>query len=143
MLEIRTETPAAYAAASLRIIATAIVLACIYYASSVLITLICALFIAFILDPGVAFLERLRVPRWLGALVMVMLALTLLYLVAYMVYDRALAFIRDLPALVTPMQRVAARLESTIRDFWERTATALPGSRGGGVPMVRLQQGSP
>ena len=63
MPEIKTEAPSAvFANASLRIIATAIVFACIYYASSILITLICALIIAFVLDPGVALMERMRVP---------------------------------------------------------------------------------
>ena len=112
MPEIKTEAPSAvFANASLRIIATAIVFVCIYYASSILITLICALIIAFVLDPGVALMERMRVPRWLGSLLMVMLALSVLYLIAYLVYERALAFIHDLPNLVAPIQRLVLRRE--------------------------------
>src|SRR5262247_339443 len=98
MPEIKTETPvAAFAGRSLKIIAAAMISACIYYASSVLITLVCALFIAFVLDPGVAFMERMRLPRWLGSLIMVMLALSLLYLAIYLISERAVAFVRDLP----------------------------------------------
>ncbi|PYV10145.1 MAG: hypothetical protein DMG23_08655, partial [Acidobacteria bacterium] len=76
-------------ATSLRIIASAILLACMYYASSIVITLLCAVFIAFILDPGVKLMERARVPRWVGSLVMVLLLLAATYLVIYLIYDRA------------------------------------------------------
>jgi predicted PurR-regulated permease PerM len=143
MPDTRIETPpAGLATTSLRIIATAIIFACIYYASSILITLICALFIAFVLDPGVAFLERMRVPRWLGSLAMVLLALSVLYLMVYLVYDRTLAFIRDLPHLIVPLQRAVFRLQTTVRDFWQRTSNALPTNPGTNLPMVQLQQGS-
>ena len=144
MPEIKTEAPSAvFANASLRIIATAIVFACIYYASSILITLICALIIAFVLDPGVALMERMRVPRWLGSLLMVMLALSVLYLIAYLVYERALAFIHDLPNLVAPIQRLVLRMQIIIRDLWQRTSTGIPANPQTSVPTVQLQQGSP
>jgi predicted PurR-regulated permease PerM len=140
----RIETPpAAFASTSLRIIAAAIVFACIYYASSVLITLVCALFIAFVLDPGVALMERLHLPRWLGSLIMVLLALLILYLIVYLVYDRALGFIRDLPNLVVPVQRIIFRFQILVRDFWQRTSTALPANPEPAIPTIWLQQGSP
>src|SRR5579863_10434894 len=85
------------ATTSLRIIAAAVIFGCIYYASSVLITLICALLIAFVLDPGVALMERLRIPRWLGALIMVMLGLAAVYLAVSLIYDRAVVFFLMLP----------------------------------------------
>src|SRR5438067_5611524 len=112
MPDTRIETPpAAFATTSLRIIATALVFAGLYYASSILITLICALFIAFVLDPGVVLLERIRIPRWLGALVIVLLALLVLYLIVYLVYGRAFALILELPSLLIPIQRFVFRME--------------------------------
>ena len=144
MPDTQVESPrAVLASTSLRIIAAAIVFACIYYASSILITLICALFIAFVLDPGVAVMERVRLPRWLGSLIMVLLALTILYLIMYLVYDRALSLVRELPSLVAPLQRIIFRLQILLRDFWQRTSTALPANPEPPIPTVRLQQGSP
>src|ERR1051325_10590822 len=144
MPDIKTEVrSAAFANASLRIIATAIVFACIYYASSILITLICALIIAFVLDPGVALMERLRLPRWLGSLIMVLLALSVLYLIAYLVYERTLAFIHDLPNLVAPIQRLVLEIQTAVRDVWQRTSTGIPATPEAAIPTVRLQQGSP
>ena len=54
MSETHSEIPsAASASASVRIIAIAVLFGCIYYASSVVITLICSILIASVLDPGV------------------------------------------------------------------------------------------
>jgi predicted PurR-regulated permease PerM len=144
MSDTRFETPStAFATTSLRIIATAIVFVGLYYASSIVITLICALFIAFVLDPGVVLMERMRIPRWLGALLMVLLALLILYLMVYLVYGRALALIRELPSLVNPIQRIVFRMQTMLRDFWQRTSSAGPSAPEAAIPTVRLQQGSP
>src|SRR5712692_7383178 len=98
-LKIDSPTVVLTATTSLRIIAAAVIFACLYYASSVLITLICALLIAFVLDPGVVLMERMRLPRWLGALIVVLLGLALVYLAMYAVYTRAVAFFDNLPQL--------------------------------------------
>src|SRR5690242_21042834 len=73
--------PTKIATASGRIIAVAIVIACINFASSIIITLICAILIAFVLEPAVRFLERIHIPRWVGALIMLVGSIGLLYLV--------------------------------------------------------------
>ena len=57
----------------LRIIASGIVFAFLYFASSVVMTLLLSAITAYFLEPVVEFLERMRVPRGLGAL-MVLLA---------------------------------------------------------------------
>ena len=60
MSETHSEIPsAASASASVKIIAIAVLFGCIYYASSVVITLICSILIASVLDPGVRMMETL------------------------------------------------------------------------------------
>jgi len=71
------------AAISAKIIAIAVLFGCIYYASSIVITLIFSILIAAVLEPGAGFLERLRLPRWLSALIMVLLMLAVGYLLVY------------------------------------------------------------
>jgi len=113
------------AATSLRIMAAAIVVTCIYVASSILIPLVCSLFLAFILDPGVVLLERARLPRWVAALVMVLLALGLVSLLGYLTYDRVMAFIGVLPRVGETLQRFVNHLEESIeRAFGQYTGTA-------------------
>lgn len=132
---------AATSSASLRIIAGAIIFICLYYASSVLITLVCAILIAFVLDPGVRLLERLRVPRWVGSVVMVLLALGLLYLLVYLVYDRAVTFADDLPALTAKIKQIVEHYQNLLSHLRQSTSSIVS-SPESNVPAVRLQQES-
>ena len=131
------------AATSLRIIAAAIVCTSIYYASSIVITLICSMGIAFVLDPGVKLLERFRLPRWLSALLMVLLTLSILYLAVYLVYDRIVAFMDDLPKFAARLKQIVAHIQITTRNFQQSTSSILPASGDSTMPTVRLQQESP
>ena len=54
---------------SQRIIALGIVFVFLYFASNIVITLLLAVLAAYFLDPVVVFLERIYIPRALGALV--------------------------------------------------------------------------
>jgi predicted PurR-regulated permease PerM len=58
---------------SLRILAAAIILLFFYYAAGVVITVLLSILLAYFLDPAVELLERLRVPRTVGAMIMVLL----------------------------------------------------------------------
>ena len=136
-------SPAAAAATSLRIIAVAIVCASIYYASSLVISLICSIGIAFIIDPGVKVLERVRVPRWLGALLMVLLTLAVLYLLVYLIYDRAVALMDDLPKFAARIKQIIAHIQVTTRGIRESTSTIYPSSTEANIPSIRLEQESP
>ena len=126
---------------SLRIIATAIVLFSLYYASSIFISLICAIFIAFVLEPGVKLLQRLRIPRWVGALVMVLASLAAVYLAIYLIYDRVAALIGDLPAYAARLRQIVSHLEVTIRNI-RLSASSLVHEIPAGTataPTVRVQ----
>lgn len=131
------------AATSLRIIAAAIVCTCIYYASSIVITLICSIGIAFVLDPGVKVLERFRLPRWLSALLVVLLTLSILYLAVYLVYDRIVAFMDDLPRFAARIKQIVAHIQVTTRNLQQSTSSILPAGGDSTMPTVRLQQESP
>ncbi len=130
-------------ATSLRIIAAAIIVACVYYASSIVITLVCAIFISFVLEPGVRLMERLRIPRWVGSLAMVLLMLAAVYLVVYLIYDRAVAFMDDLPRLAARLKQIVAHIQLTARNLRQSTSNILPSSTDSSLPTVRLMQESP
>ena len=139
----RDATFNALSSTSLRIIAAAIVLTALYYASLVVITLICSVLIAFVLDPGVELLERIRLPRWVGALVMVLLSLALLYVSVYLLYDRAVSFVDDLPKYVARLKQIMAPLLTSARTIGHSTSTILPTTPDASLPVVRLAQESP
>src|SRR5580704_8263701 len=68
---------------SMRLIAAAILLLFFYYAAGVVITLLLSVLIAYFLDPAVEFLERFRVPRTIGALILVRLLILRLVAAGY------------------------------------------------------------
>jgi predicted PurR-regulated permease PerM len=144
MLETNRETRSVAAAStSLRIIAAAIIIAALYYASSILITLICSVFIAFVLEPPVRLMENLRIPRWVGSLLVVVLALMVIYVLFYLAYDHVVDFLNTIPRVVDTVQRMVARLEVWARGLGPGASTLLPSAPDTSVPTVRLQQESP
>ncbi len=132
------------ATASGRIIAVAIVIACINFASTLVITLICAILIAFVLEPGVRLLERIHIPRWLGALLMLVLSIGLLYLIIYGIYDRVIAFITEFPTYAQPLKHLFASFESMIKNIEKLASGIVPATSGqqSNLPTIRLQQES-
>ena len=138
-----TQPAASPATASLRIIAIAVLGVCIFYASSVVITLICSVLIAAVLEPGVTAMERMRLPRWVGSLLMVLLLLAVAYLTIYAIYDRAQAFFDELPRLVVKLKQITANIQVTARNIQQSTQNIIPPSSDANTPTVRLQQESP
>jgi AI-2 transport protein TqsA len=146
MPETRIEpSPAARAASiSLRVIAVAIVVAAINYASSVVITLICSIFIAFVLEPGVRFLERMKIPRWIGSLVMILFALMIVYLAIYGIYDRISAFVHDFPTYAEPLKHLVRSFQKIVGNIQQGTSSIIvPNPQQASLPTIRLQQESP
>ncbi len=133
---------AASTSASVRIIAIAILFGCIYFASSVIITLVCSILIAAVLEPGVRLLEGMRIPRWLASMLMVLLMLLAAYLVIYVIYDRAQAFMEALPRLVAKLKQITAHIQLTAHNLQQSTQTIMPPSADANLPTVRLQQES-
>jgi predicted PurR-regulated permease PerM len=132
------------ATASGRIIAVAIVIACINFASLIVITLICSILIAFVLEPAVGFLERIHIPRWLGALLMMLVSLGLLYLVVYGIYDRVIAFIQEFPTYGAPLKHLFANIEDMVKNIEKLASGVVPASAQpqSNLPTIRLQQES-
>src|SRR5450759_4060703 len=82
---------------SQRIIALGIVFAFLYVASNIVITLLLAVLLAYFLDPIVAFLERIHIPRALGALLVLLAVTAMVGGLGYLVADRADQFLASWP----------------------------------------------
>ena len=82
---------------SLRLVAAAILLLFFYYAAGVVITVLLSVLIAYFLDPVVELMERLRVPRTIGALILVVLLILVLVAVGYTLWLRTSDFAADWP----------------------------------------------
>lgn len=80
-----------------RIVVASIVLLFLYYAAGVVITLLLSMLLAYFLDPAVEFLERFRIPRTIGSLIMVLILIATLAAAGYVLYDRSNEFAADWP----------------------------------------------
>jgi predicted PurR-regulated permease PerM len=81
----------------LRIISFGIVFALLYLASSVVMTLLLSVLLAYFLDPVVEFLEQLHIPRGLGALVVLLAVISVCGGLGVLVTARADQFAANWP----------------------------------------------
>src|SRR6185503_9196841 len=102
------------------IVALGVIIALLYWARVFFITSICAVIIAFILEPFVGLLMRLRFPRSVASFVICSMALMLIYLVGLGVYTQLAGLWAELPRfsqritdLVEGVRRKADDLESS------------------------------
>jgi predicted PurR-regulated permease PerM len=102
---------------SLRLVAAAILLLFFYYAAGVVITLLLSVLIAYFLDPAVEFLERLRVPRTIGALILVVLLILVLVAAGYTLWLRTSDFAADWPKYRDILRSATGAVQGKISGF--------------------------
>jgi predicted PurR-regulated permease PerM len=81
----------------MRILAGAVVLLFLYYAAGVVITLLLSILLAYFLDPAVELLERLRMPRTIASLIMVLLLIAVMCAAGYGLWVRSSDFASNWP----------------------------------------------
>lgn len=111
---------------SARIIAAGIVIAFCYWASSVLVTLLVAVLMAYFLDPVVTWLEYVRVPRALGSLLVLIVTLALLTVLAWSLVDHINQFGQDWPTYRAPLQSVVRSVQKKFEFFEARVSELEP-----------------
>jgi predicted PurR-regulated permease PerM len=117
---------------SQRVIAIGVVLAVCYFAQAVVVTFLCSLLVACMLEPVVASLMRLRLPRGLAAMLVCLVSLAVLYLLAAVFYSRGVQFIAQLPAYETTIREAVERISQRVQNL-EATITRF-------VPQERQQK---
>lgn len=103
------------------VLALAAAAALLYFGRLPLITLIIAISIAFILEPFVAALMRLRLPRPLASFLVCVAALMALYLVGLGVYAQLASLYRDLPTYSSRISELIQVVTSKIEDMERST----------------------
>ncbi|GAC1621867.1 MAG: AI-2E family transporter [Candidatus Acidiferrum sp.] len=118
---------------SLRIIAGAIILLFFYYAAGVVITLLLSVLIAYFLDPAVELLERLRLPRTIGSLIMVLVMISVLVAVVYGLWTRTEDFAANWPKYSGLIKNAAGTVEGKIQGI-EGSVSQISPEAGAGKP---------
>jgi predicted PurR-regulated permease PerM len=117
---------ASHRSVSSGIIAAGIVIAFCYWASSILVTLLVAVLLAYFLDPVVNWLERVRIPRALGSLIVVLMTVAALAFIGYSLIDRADQFSADWPKYRAPLQKAVAAVESKMESVEKNVSDIEP-----------------
>ena len=107
---------------SLRVIAAAIILLFCYYAQGVVITLLLSILLAYFLDPAVELLERVRVPRTVGAMTMVLILIAVLVAVGYGLGERTADFAANWPKYGGLLKQAASTVEGKISGLEGRVS---------------------
>ena|SRR5581483_5095526 len=122
------------------VVAIVAVLGLLYIAKTVMVTTFVALLLAFMLEPVVKWLSRLHVPRWLGALVAVMLLLAVVGALTYFFYSRAVSFAEELPKYSGKIRATLAKLQSQTSKIEENTKSAIiPPQQKGQQQALKVQ----
>lgn len=111
---------------SMRVIAAAIILLFFYYAAGVVITLLLSILLAYFLDPAVEFLERMRLPRTIGAMVMVLILIAVLVAAGYGLWTRAADFASNWPRYSSVIRQAAGAVEGKIRGIEGQVSQIAP-----------------
>lgn len=127
------------------IVGAAVVLAICYVAKLVLITLMVSVLLAFVLEPVVALLARVRVPRPAGAFLAVLLMLAAIYGGSYFLYGRAVSFAHELPKYSDKIRGLLANVRQQTSELEKTTQQVLPPEKGGkkATPVTVENQGGP
>src|SRR6266436_5713750 len=122
----------------MRVIAAAIILLFFYYAAGVVITLLLSILLAYFLDPAVEFLERMRLPRTLGTMFMVLILIAVLVAGGYGLWTCTSDFAENWPKYGGVLQRVAGAVEGKIRGIEGQVSQIAP-DPGASTPTVRAE----
>jgi len=106
------------------IVAIAVVLAICYVAKPVLIVVLVSILLAFTLTPVVEALQRIRVPRGLGAIVALLLLAAVIYGTTSFFYGRAVSFVHELPKYADKIGDEVGKLRQEAEIFRSSKAAA-------------------
>ena len=117
------------------------ILAMCYVAKIVLVTIFTAVLIAFILEPIVRGLLRIRLPRAVGSAIAVLLMLGLLYGLSYFFYQRAVDFAHQLPRMSGEVKKIVGKYQQGAESLRKSAQNVIPPTQDdkNAVP-VRVQQ---
>ena len=127
---------------SQRIIAFGIVFAFLYFASSVVVTLFLAVLFAYFLDPLVESLERVHIPRALGALLVLLVVTSLIGGLGYLVVERADQFLADWPRYSEVLRHASTAFDRKLAIVEKQVESIAPEEEGG-RPTVQVAEPRP
>jgi len=126
---------------SMQLIAAAIILLFFYYAAGVVITLLLSILLAYFLDPAVELLEKIGLPRTIGAMVMVLILIAVLVAVGYGLGTRTSDLAANWPKYSSVLRQAAGTVEGKIRGIEGQVTPITPGEKAPTSPQAGVDPG--
>ena len=127
--------------ALLWVVVVALVVTFFYYASSLCVTVLLAAFLAILVDPLVAHLERLHIPRYASSAIVVLFGVILVSASLYVFYDKATSFLDTLPLYTGKIRQAIEPLTRRIERVQENAGKLNPAAPAPKkVPEVRVNE---
>ncbi|HZD96120.1 MAG TPA: AI-2E family transporter, partial [Candidatus Sulfotelmatobacter sp.] len=123
------------------IVALAAGLAICYVGKLVFITLLVSILITFMLEPLVSLLERIRLPRSVGAVLAVLVLLGAVYGASYFFYSRAVGFAHELPKYSQKVRGMLSHVREKTSELEKTTQQVLPPQQGKKPLPVQVENG--
>lgn len=106
-------------------IAAATTVALLYFGRDFFITLVVSALLAFILDPAVLLVMRLRIPRGAATPVVIGIAFALIYLISVLLWTEVATLSEDLPTYTSRLNELVEKTNTQLDDFEKRTLEAV------------------
>lgn len=128
---------------SIRIIAFAAFSALCYFGAAVIITILLAIFLAYVLEPLVGLLRRIHVPRSLAIILMLILTGVVFGGMVFLFVDRTQEFSENLPQYSRKVQKISSDIRGRLRALEKKSqdigTTILPQAKKEPEP-IKIQQ---
>jgi predicted PurR-regulated permease PerM len=118
------------------IVGATVILTICYIAKLVLVTLLVSILFAFMLEPLVNLLEKIRLPRSAAAFLAVLLMVGAVYAGSYFAYGRAMSFIHELPKYSDRIRTHLAHFRQQTNDLEKTTKQVFPEDKNAKKPMA-------
>ena len=113
----------------------------LYLLKLVLITILAATLFAYVLEPVVAVLVRWHCPRWVGAMIVIIMTVVLAVGILYFSYNRAVDFASDLPRYSVALRKTIGELQAGADKIINQATSVVEPPREHQKPLpVRIEQ---
>jgi predicted PurR-regulated permease PerM len=123
------------------VIATIAVIGLTYLLKLVLVTTLASMLLAYTLEPPVQLLGRLKIPRWIGALIVVMMTLVASGALIYFSYNSLLQFTEQLPAYSAHIRESVGKIRDPAYQMETQARSIVEANPGAKPPIpVRVEE---
>jgi predicted PurR-regulated permease PerM len=122
------------------VVAVAAAIGLIYLLKIVMVTVLCSVLLAFVLDPLVTILARVHIPRSVGAAIALLLLMVVIGGFVFFFYSRALNFVDELPKYSSTIRNSLRKVEAQAEKIETSTRTMIPDDKARKAVPVQLQE---